>query len=673
MTGKILGDRYEILERVGEGGMSFVYKAKCRKLNRYVAVKILKDTFRNNEEIVHKFKREATSIANLSNSNIVNVLDVGTQDDIHYIVMEYVEGKTLKDIIVEREKMPYEVAITITIKVAKALECAHRNNIIHRDVKPQNILVTDEGVVKVTDFGIAKSMNSSTISYTNSVLGSAHYFSPEQAKGSYIDCRTDLYSLGIVLYEMVTGVVPFNGDSPVAVAVMHIQNTPLPPKELNSLIPDSLNTLILKSIEKDPVNRYQTVREIIEDLEKIRSNPNAIITIKHVEEEQFTRVMSPVSVEDLEKNKAKSKDNNDFNDDYDDIDIEDDSYFEENLPKKKKSKIWIWILAGIAAILIGAFSGYFVLKGLSGDNIKTVVIPALSGLTKAEAETKLENLGLKYIESLEESDKNPGEVLRTQPKEGEKVDRGSSVTLVISDKETKIKVPSFIKMNLNSAKEVLKSLGLNLGKENYEYDSSIPKDTIIRSLPAEGSEVPKDSKIDFVISKGPETRVEKVPNLIGKSIEDARILLSSTKFKIKEVKGEKAKEENQSGKVYKQDPGANYEVKEGTEITVYYYDTYIAPIKVKTNEVIGKSKKEAIAWAINKKLTIKFTPSGDNDWIIESVNVSEMEEGGTIIAKLKEPQKVPANGNDVDNKENENKEPPKIPGNQGTDAGKKQS
>ena len=306
MIGKILGNRYELLQCVGEGGMSFVYKARCRKLNRFVAVKILKDEFKNNEEIVRRFKKEATAIANLSNPNVVNVLDVGTQDDINYIVMEYVEGKTLKDIIKEKGALPYEVAISIGIKVAKALECAHKSGIIHRDVKPQNILVTEEGVVKVTDFGIAKSMDSSTIAHTNSVMGSAHYFSPEQAKGTYTDYRTDLYSLGIVLYEMVTGVVPFNGDSPVTVAVKHIQEKAIPPKNINQNIPNSLNDLIMKAMEKDPVNRYQTAKEIIGDLEKIKKDPNVTISSKSAEDEdQFTRVMSPVVVPNTETNNSE--------------------------------------------------------------------------------------------------------------------------------------------------------------------------------------------------------------------------------------------------------------------------------------------------------------------------------------------------------------------------------
>ena len=255
MIGTILGNRYEIIEKIGEGGMADVYKAKCQKLNRYDAVKILKKEYINDKNLVEKFTKEATAIANLSDNNIVNVLDVGMQDDIHYIVMEYVNGKTLKQIIREEGKLSYEKVLDYGIQIAKALDCAHRNNIIHRDVKPQNILVTNDGVVKVTDFGIAKSPNSETITNTSRIMGSAHYFSPEQAKGNYVDYRSDIYSFGVVLYEVITGRLPFDAESPVSVALKHIQEPVVPPIIIDEKIPESLNKLILKAMEKEPIKR----------------------------------------------------------------------------------------------------------------------------------------------------------------------------------------------------------------------------------------------------------------------------------------------------------------------------------------------------------------------------------------------------------------------------------
>lgn len=640
MLGKILGDRYELIEQIGEGGMSFVYKARCRKLNRYVAVKVLKDSFKGNQEIIDKFKREATAIANLSNANIVNVLDVGTQDDIHYIVMEYIEGKTLKEIITQKGRIPYEVSLSIALKVSKALECAHRNGVIHRDIKPQNILVTEEGIVKVTDFGIAKSMDSETIAHTSSILGSAHYFSPEQARGSYIDFRADIYALGIVLYEMTTGVVPFDADSPVTVAVKHIQEIPVAPKNINSTIPDALNKIILKCIEKDPINRYQTVRELITDLEKVRSNPNAIIGTKVVNEDQFTRVMSPIS------EAIHTSNNNTVKEEFDENDFEDnsDDYDEVAVSKKKKKKKsnLSWILGAIGVIVLGILAGMLVMKSLTGNigNNTELSVPNVIGLSKDAAKSTIEKLGLVFVESPEISDKDQDTVIRTEPAFGSKVKEGDTVTVFISSGETKFKLTNLTNMSLSSVEDLLKTLGLKRGNVDYEYSDTIDKDNIIRQNPGYGYEVSKGDTIDLVVSKGAEVVVEKVPDFIGKSVEDAKTLAESLKFKLNAVKGEKALSKDQEGKIYKQDPGDGYEVKQGTELTVYYYDNYEEPKKTyKTNDLIGMSKSEAETWANERNIAINFTPSNSqSNWIVESVNTNEVIDGGNITAVLKEPK-----------------------------------
>ena len=338
MNGIILGGRYELLEIVGEGGMSEVYKAKCNKLNRFVAVKILKKQFADNKEISQKFKREATAIANLSDTNIVNVLDVGTQDDIDYIVMEYISGKTLKELINYSGKLSYNTAIKIALQIAKALDCAHKNNIIHRDIKPQNILVTESGEVKVTDFGIAKSTDSQTITNTTSIIGSAHYLSPEQAKGTYIDFRSDIYSFGIVLYEMVTGRLPFEGDSPVTVALKHLQEEPIPPKNINSAIPDSLNKLILKAIEKEPIKRYQNAKEIIQDLQKIQENPDVVIGSQVVDNSDHTIIMSPINSQSQKTTHISKLEDDYYDDEDEEYDEEYDEDDKETVKKKKKNK-----------------------------------------------------------------------------------------------------------------------------------------------------------------------------------------------------------------------------------------------------------------------------------------------------------------------------------------------
>ena len=606
MIGKILGNRYELLQCVGEGGMSFVYKARCRKLNRFVAVKILKDEFKNNEEIVRRFKKEATAIANLSNPNVVNVLDVGTQDDINYIVMEYVEGKTLKDIIKEKGALPYEVAISIGIKVAKALECAHKSGIIHRDVKPQNILVTEEGVVKVTDFGIAKSMDSSTIAHTNSVMGSAHYFSPEQAKGTYTDYRTDLYSLGIVLYEMVTGVVPFNGDSPVTVAVKHIQEKAIPPKNINQNIPNSLNDLIMKAMEKDPVNRYQTAKEIIGDLEKIKKDPNVTISSKSAEDEdQFTRVMSPVVVPNTETNNSEPDEDDEDDDEYyeDDEDDEDEDEEENNIQtkpqkainkKKKKSPILI-IIATILVVALGITLGFLGMKKFM-EGGKDVKIPNVVGEKVEDAKSKLEGLGLKVLEVTEESDQEKGIVLKVDPNVDSTVKSGSEVKLTVSGGEGQIKVPNFAEMNLDSVKRTLKSLGLELGTVDEEYSDSVPRGEVISQSPNANESVDKGSKVNVTLSKGKEikTTTLNIPDVSGKSVDEAKSILANAGVEANAVKGEAAKSEGEAGKVYSQSQSGPFRIKQGEKvtITINYYGDYVKPEK-SVPGVTGKSVDEA--------------------------------------------------------------------------------
>ncbi|MGV1102432.1 Stk1 family PASTA domain-containing Ser/Thr kinase [Clostridium perfringens] len=664
MIGKILGNRYELLQCVGEGGMSFVYKAKCRKLNRFVAVKILKDEFKNNEEIVRRFKKEATAIANLSNPNVVNVLDVGTQDDINYIVMEYIEGKTLKDIINEKGALPYEIAISIGIKVAKALECAHKSGIIHRDVKPQNILVTEEGVVKVTDFGIAKSMDSSTIAHTNSVMGSAHYFSPEQAKGTYTDYRTDLYSLGIVLYEMVTGVVPFNGDSPVTVAVKHIQEKAIPPKNINQNIPNSLNDLIMKAMEKDPVNRYQTAKEIIGDLEKIKKDPNVTISSKSAEDEdQFTRVMSPVVVPNTETNNLEPDEDNEDDDEY----YEDDEDEEENnvqtkpqkaINKKKKKSPILIIIATILVVALGITLGFFGMKKFM-EGGKDVKIPNVVGEKVEDAKSKLEGLGLKVLEVTEESDQEKGIVLKVDPNVDSTVKTGSEVKLTVSGGEGKIKVPNFAEMNLDSVKKTLKNLGLELGNVDEEYSDSVPRGEVISQSPNANESVDKGSKVNVTISKGKEIKSEtiNIPDVSGKSVEEAKSILANAGVGVNPVKGEAAKSEGEAGKVYSQSQSGSLTIKQGEKvtITINYHGDYVKPEK-SVPVVTGKSVDEAKSELTNAGFKVnavkgEAAKSADQAGKVYSQDGgSSAKEGATITItyydKYVEPNQNPDGNND---------------------------
>ncbi|MBE6070945.1 MAG: Stk1 family PASTA domain-containing Ser/Thr kinase [Clostridium butyricum] len=567
MNGTVLGGRYELLEKIGEGGMSEVFKARCNKLNRFVAVKILKREFCNNDDIVKKFKDEATAIATLSDNNIVNILDVGTQEDLNYIVMEYVKGKTLKDVIKQVGKMNYETAISIAIQIAKALDCAHRNNIIHRDVKPQNILVTEDGVMKVTDFGIAKSTSSATITKTTTIMGSAHYLSPEQAKGTFIDCRTDLYSLGIVLYEMVTGKLPFEADSAVTVALKHIQEDAVAPKTLNSRIPDSLNTLILKSIEKDPNKRYQTAKEFINDLQKIKDNPNAVIDEVVDDSSQHTIVMSAVT-EQIPKTKVTQV--NRYEDSYDDDDYDYDDDDEERVVSRKRNKNILKIVLAVGGVILlvalGIMAFNMVVNNKTLGNAE-IEVPDIVGENVDIAKAKLEELNLVLVEAeTETSDEPKGTILRINPKAGTLVKEKSEVRVVVSRGEDELKMPDLREDDLNTAQTKLKSLNLKISGTTEQYSSNVAKGQIISQDPAPDTVISEDEIITLVVSLGPEIKFVTVPSVVGRLSDEAKSTLIGLNLRVA-IETVETKNAIEDGIVLSQSILGN-KVEEGTTVTL---------------------------------------------------------------------------------------------------------
>ena len=306
LEGRLLGNRYEIIEKIGNGGMATVYKAKCHVLNRYVAVKVLRDEFTTDEEFIKRFEVEAQSAASITHANIVSVYDVGKEGNLYYIVMELIKGKTLKEIITqERGPLPWKWSVNIAIQIASALEVAHRNNIIHRDIKPHNIIITADGTAKVTDFGIAKAVSNSTITAFGTTIGSVHYFSPEHARGGYTDAKSDLYSLGVVMYEMLTGKVPFDADTPVSIALKHMQEKPVEPIKLNPSIPYAINKIIMKAMEKDISLRYQNATELLKDLSLALKNPEGNFVKSNAENMQYTQripsIGENITMEDREE------------------------------------------------------------------------------------------------------------------------------------------------------------------------------------------------------------------------------------------------------------------------------------------------------------------------------------------------------------------------------------
>lgn len=622
MIGTMLSNRYEIMEKIGEGGMAEVYKAKCHKLNRFDAIKILKREYVKDVDLVEKFKREATAIANLSDNNIVNIFDVGTQDDINYIVMEYVKGKTLKQIIRENGKLNHEKAMDIATQIAKALDCAHKNNIIHRDIKPQNILVTEEGLVKVTDFGIAKSPDSATITNSGKILGSAHYFSPEQAKGTYVDGRTDIYSLGIVLYEMVTGRVPFDAESPVSVALKHIQEPVVPPKQINERIPESLNRLILKCIEKEPIRRYQSIKDLLSDLIKIQKDSNCEIVSNNLDDD-FTRVMQPINLEE--------------DDDENDIG-------KKKLSSKKKKYI-IFSLVGVLVICLGVLSAAILAK-LNSTTPKTsgsngeVAVPQIKGLSLEEAKKALEAKDLKLVEAgSRKSDKPQGTVLECYPEEGQNAKTGTEVRVIISGGASSEKVPDLKDIDKTSAQDMLKAYGLELVVKGYEFNDTVPKDAVISQDPAMDTEAKKGGKVNVILSKGPEIKWTKVPGVKGLDIAKAEELMTIAKLKVSSKTIIKTQDKALDNKVESQSIPEGTEVKEGATVGLTYY-AYEEPAKVlrPVPDLINRSIKDAKQIAAANKFNLNAGTFKDED-IIEAISPApntNVEENTTItVIKVK--------------------------------------
>lgn len=654
MIGEVLGNRYELIEKIGEGGMAIVYKARDNKLNRLVAVKILKVEFANNKDISDKFKKEATAVANFSDANIVNVLDVGHEEEgnIDYFVMEYVDGKTLKDLIVENGKLNYTVAISIGIQIAKALECAHRNNIIHRDVKPQNILVTENGLVKVTDFGIAKSSTSATITNTTTIMGSAHYLSPEQAKGAFIDLRSDIYSLGIVLYEMVTGLLPFDGESPVTIALKHIQSEPIEPKKYNASIPDSLNNLIMKAISKECVNRYQNCRELINDLQKIKENPNTPIGARANYDDGRTIVMEPIRTENIvNKHSSVTPNKNlysksDFENDYeeDDEEEDDDDFFEaKNKSKKSKRNNKTMIILGVIVMIIALLSGIAFGSGLlsgGGTTINKVTVPNIVGMTLDNAKKELEKLGLniKVTETVE-SDKEENTILEMNPTGNTEAKKGDTIEVKISGGVAKIKVPDLRDYEINYIKDLLTQKGLDWNITE-QYSENIKSGYLISQYPERDAEVTKGTTIELTISKGPEVKLVSVSNYLGQNVDSVKSDLEALGL-IVILEEQKTDRESEEGVVLSQSLESGTKISVGEKIKLTY-GKYTAPTNIDVSQYlsVGMALTDAINSLNTAGISYSISTPLESDMSLYTVKgfTNKIKQGETVKIQVEKTQ-----------------------------------
>lgn len=591
--GMFLADRYEIIEQIGTGGMADVYKAKCHKLNRYVAIKVMKSEFSQDKTFVSKFWAEAQSAAGLVNPNVVNVYDVGVENGIYYIVMELVEGITLKKYIEKRGRLPYKEAVSIAIQVANGMDAAHKHNIVHRDIKPQNIIISKEGKVKVTDFGIAKVASSATIN-TSASMGSVHYISPEQARGGYSDERSDIYSLGITLFEMLTGTVPFDGDSAVSVAVQHIQDSIPLPSQLVEGVPVSVDKIVLKCTQKKTDRRYQSAAELIVDLKKSLVMPDedfvrmgsAYDSVLKKDEEEY----NPDDDELLTENAGHDLD--DDNEDTDDELLENDSDKDEDIDDERNDKLELvmkCIGIGIAVIIL--MITIFVVIKLVGNgkntanNNKTSVeattvnsannnssdmveVPAVVGMTKEDAIKALNKFGLGYKAVTQSSDTVAEDCVISQGNVGgSKVEKNSQIVLTISTgKENKeVTVPNVKGKSEQEAKEAIEAANL-VASVDYQYSDSVEAGNVIKYSPS-GS-VAEGSTVTIHVSRGKKVTNVSVPNVLGMSESLASQTLDSANLKVT-VKYETSSKA-EYGTVTSQTPySAGDSVPSGTTITIY--------------------------------------------------------------------------------------------------------
>lgn len=604
MKGLTLANRYEVVEKIGEGGMAFVYKAKDLKLNRLVAVKILRSEFASDKDFLEKFKDEAMSAASINDSNIVSIYDVGSEDSLNYIVMEYIDGKTLKELINERGALPYKEVIEISAKISKALDSAHKNNIVHRDIKPHNILVTEKGDIKVTDFGIAKGNSSATIVNTNRVIGSVHYISPEQAKGSVVDRRSDLYSLGVVIYEMATGKLPFDGESPVSIAIKHIQEQVIEPKKINIEIPESLNYLILKALEKDPLLRYQNAHDLYIDLLNIKNG--TFVAIEPKKEEQ-TIFMKPIDSAMINLPKDKFKKIEDEEEKVaEGVAVSDNKDNSNNLKKAKKILIATVALAGFILLAMGTF---YIGSLFAKPGNTEVPVPDVIKSTEDEAKKKIESLGLKYeVAEVNNNDLDAGLIYATSPQVGTNVKKDSTVKVYVSAGVAKTPVDNFVNMDLNTAKTIIKNKGFALGKVEEAYSDSIPQGQIISQSPNPNTSLEKGGIVNLVISKGSQYTTY---NLVGKTVEEAKAALGSD-INLVEKTQNSSNDDDQSkdGKIISQDKTS---AKKGDTITVTVIKYVQATITIDSSKVTGAQLSSAKSYLSGLGLNTDVISADNSD------------------------------------------------------------
>jgi len=560
VTELVFGRRYRVVEKIGSGGMAEVYKAVDDVLGRTVAVKVLHPQYASDPNFVARFRQEAQAAANLSSPNIVNIFDWGRDDDVYYIVMEYVHGTDLKALVQEKGPVDPLKAAEYGAQVCAALTAAHGYDIVHRDIKPQNIVLTPDGIIKVMDFGIARAGNS-TLTQTGSVLGTAHYVSPEQAQGRNLGLQSDLYSLGIVLYELTTGQVPFDADTPVAVALKQVNEEPIPPRQLNPDIPPSLEAVILRAMAKDPAERYASAEEMRRDLQRVASGRMVEAPIAAA----GTAVMPAVNGASRVR------------------------------PVSAKRKWWPWVVLVVGLLLLGIGAAYAF--GLIGGPEK-IVVPDVAGLTEGEAAEALTAVGLTVgdTEETNSEDVEVGLIVSQSPEPGVEVELGGAIKLVISAGKELFEVPDVVGLTESEAIEALRSANFQVGSIQREYNKDIDADHVISQAPVGGEMAPTGAAITLIVSRGTELR--EVPDVVGQSKSGAETTLSDAGFK--STSSEEFSDSVAKGKVMRQSPQGGVSVEVGSTVSIVISK---GSDVVNVPDVIGEQEADAIQMIEDAGLT----------------------------------------------------------------------
>jgi serine/threonine-protein kinase len=540
---RVLAGRYELEAVLGQGGMARVFRGTDRVLNRTVAVKVLSPQFADDEQFVARFRREAQAAAALNHSNIVSVYDTGSQGDVHFIVMEYVEGRTLRDVIRQEGPLLPERAAEITEAVARGLAAAHQAGLVHRDVKPGNIMITRDGQVKVMDFGIARTTSGDTLTQTAAILGTASYLSPEQAQGESVDLRSDIYSVGCVLYEMLIGRAPFTGDSPVSIAYKHVREQPIPPSRINTDIPSGLEAVVMKCMAKNPENRYRTADELREDLARVlQGMPPVATPILEDSTAVLTQAAGPDATAVMS---APPPDE-----------------------PERRSRTWLVVLLVILVLALIGGAAFVLIRSLDPPR-NLVPVPRVVGQDEEEATERLERAGFEVAVEEEFKPGTPrGEVFEQDPAPGEEAERGDTVTIVVSRGERPIEVPDVSGESLVEAESILAQAGLSVGSVTEE-DSQEQEGTVLSQDPPGGERVPEGTDVDLVVSGGPGTVT--VPNVFCRDVDDARGTMNNVGLSL-DVVGSDFSSQCPEGAVIEQDPEAGAEVEEGSTVEVIQSD-----------------------------------------------------------------------------------------------------